>query len=60
MLGLSGMGVAAAYVLTILSAALCVAYGIRNWNRPDDAEERKEIAEEAVWEKKDPEMGDAE
>jgi len=57
MLGLSGIGVAAAYILTILSAVLCVVYGIWNWNKPDEAEERVEIAEEAAWEKKDPEMG---
>jgi len=57
---LSGIGVAAAYILTILSAVLCVGYGILNWNRPNDAEEKREIAEEAAWEKKDPEMGAAE
>jgi len=57
MFGLNGAGVAAAYVLTILSAALCVGYGIVNWNKPDTAEEKAEIAEEANWEKKDPEMG---
>lgn len=58
MLGLSGSGVVAAYVLTILSAALCVWYGIVNWNKPEGSDEKTEIAEEAKWEQKDPELGD--
>jgi hypothetical protein len=58
MLGLSGFGVIAAYVLTILAAALCVGYGLVNWNKPDETEEKQEIAEEATWEKKDPELGE--
>jgi len=57
MFGLGG-GVAAAYILTILSTALCVVYGIVNWNKPADREEKQEIAEEAAWEQKDPEMGE--
>jgi hypothetical protein len=57
MLGLSGLGVSLAYILTILSMALCVVYGIVNWNKPDEKEEKTEIAEEANWEKKDPELG---
>lgn len=57
MLGLSGAGVAAAYSLSILSAAVCVVYGVVNWNRPEEAEEKAEIAEEAAWEKVDPELG---
>lgn len=57
MLGLSGIGVVLAYVLTILSTALCVVYGIVNWNKPNENEEKTEIVEEANWEKKDPELG---
>lgn len=57
MLGLSGAGVAAAYSLSVLSAAVCVVYGVINWNRPAEAEEKAEIAEEAAWEKDDPELG---
>lgn len=57
MLGLSGIGVVLAYVLTILSMALCVVYGIVNWNKPNENEEKTEIVEEANWEKKDPELG---
>ncbi|THB68485.1 MAG: hypothetical protein D6B26_00525 [Spirochaetaceae bacterium] len=55
MLGLSGAGVFLAYVLMILSALLCIVYGVRNWNRPSDAEVEAEMAEEANWEKEDPE-----
>jgi len=58
MLGLSGAGVAAAYVLSLLSAVLCVGYGIINWNKPGDTEEKAEIVEEAAWESKDDELGD--
>jgi heme A synthase len=58
MLGINGTGVAAAYILTILSAALCVWYGIVNWNKPEESEEKAEIAEEAAWERKDPELGE--
>lgn len=57
MLGLSGAGVAAAYSLSILSAAVCVVYGVINWNRPEEAEVKAEIAEEAAWEQVDPELG---
>jgi hypothetical protein len=57
MLGISGNGVVAAYVLTLLSAALCVGYGLLNWNKPDESDEKAEIAEEAEWEQKDPELG---
>jgi len=57
MLGLSGIWVIAAYILTIASAALCVGYGLFNWNKPEESEEKAEIAEEAKWEQKDPELG---
>lgn len=56
MLGIPSVGVALAYILCLASAALCVGYAWRNWNRadepvePDDekwlAEEKKEIAQE--------------
>jgi len=58
MLGISGTGVAAAYILTILAMVLCVGYGIVNWNKPAESEEKAEIAEEAAWERKDPELGE--
>jgi cytochrome b subunit of formate dehydrogenase len=52
------LGVSLAFWLTILSATLCVVYGIINWNRGDEesneillkkwAEEEKEINEELL------------
>jgi len=51
-------GVSLAFWLTILSALLCVVYGIINWNKGDEesndvllakwAEEEKEINEELL------------
>lgn len=50
MLGLGDWGVSLAYLLTLGSAALCVAYGFVNWNKPCTDEENKEIVEEEEWE----------
>ena len=55
MLGLGDWGVSLAYLLTLGTAALCAVYGFANWNRPSPDEERREIAEEAEWEKHEPE-----
>lgn len=55
MLGFEGVGVLLAYVGSILTALLCVAYGIKNWNSEEN--ELKEIEEELAWEKKDPDLG---
>ncbi|MEI7904596.1 MAG: symporter small accessory protein [Candidatus Firestonebacteria bacterium] len=52
MFGFEGTGVLLAYVLTILAAILCIVYGIVNWNKSGE-NENKEAAEEAKWEKKD-------
>ena len=55
MLGLDHAGVWMAYLLCILSAALCVVYGAINWNRGDEptkpedvtwAQEEKKVEEE--------------
>jgi len=35
MLGLTDPGVIAAFLLSIGSALLCVAYGLINWNKED-------------------------
>ena len=48
MLGLDDPWIAAAYMLCLLSTALCVVYGAINWNRGDDAPEVPE-AEEERW-----------
>ncbi len=37
MLGIPDPMVWLAYVACIAAAALCVAYGVRNWNKGDDA-----------------------
>jgi hypothetical protein len=55
MLGIEDPWVAAAYILCLASAVLCVVYGLFTWNRgeeavePDDvhwAEEEKKVEEE--------------
>jgi hypothetical protein len=55
MLGIKDPWVLLAYLLCIASSALCVVYGLINWNRGDEpvnpedvhwAEEEKEIEEE--------------
>ena len=41
------------------STLLCVIYGLTNWNKGGEIEE-KEISEEAAWEEKEEEMQDKE
>jgi hypothetical protein len=55
MLGISGFGVALAYILCILSTILCIVYGIINWNKGGE-DEPEQIEEEAKWEKKEEEV----
>ncbi|MDD5455929.1 MAG: hypothetical protein PHV30_02715 [Candidatus Margulisbacteria bacterium] len=57
MLGLKDPVIFWAYLLTILSALLCVIYGILNWNKGAE-NEGKEMDEEKKWEKKDKEISD--
>ena len=38
MFGLGDAAIAAAIILCIASAVLCVIYGAMNWNKSDDAE----------------------
>ena len=57
MFGFGDVWVLLAYVLTIGSVILCVVYGLVNWNKPKE-DENAEIAEEAVWEKKDPDLNE--
>ena len=49
MFGISDPWIWSTYLLCILSAVLCVAYGLVNWNKGAE-EERTQIAEEAAWE----------
>lgn len=43
MLGLSDVGVAAAYGLCLASTALCVIYAWRNWHRGDETVEPDDV-----------------
>lgn len=54
MLGFQEFWAFMGYLLSILSALLCVVYGIVNWNKPKQ-DESVEIDAEAKWEKKDSE-----
>ncbi len=58
-MGLADGNIALVYVLCILSALLCIVYGIVNWNRGVD-EEAAQIAEEAGWEEKEEANGSTE
>jgi len=57
MLGIPDFWILFAYLLCILSAVACVAYGLYNWNRGGD-NEGHQIAEERTWEKKEKEIED--
>lgn len=55
MFGLDGLGVPAGFALTVLSALLCICYGVKNWNRGHltDQEARQKqdwVAEEKTFE----------
>lgn len=56
MFGLEGAGVVAGFTLTILSALLCVAYGVVNWNRGGVTEE--ELARQEVWDGEEQQIED--
>lgn len=53
MLGLGDLGVSLAFILTLVSTALCAVYGLINWNKPGLQEEDAEIAEEEAWEREE-------
>jgi len=59
MLGILDPWIWGVYILCILSALLCVIYGIINWNKGGE-EEAQEIIEEAAWEMKEEEMEEKE
>ncbi|NMC11234.1 MAG: hypothetical protein GYA39_09760 [Methanothrix sp.] len=59
MLGIDDPWIWGVYVLCILSALLCVIYGIVNWNRGGELE-ALEIKEEAAWEAVEEEMQEKE
>ncbi len=47
MLGFEGVAVPLGLILTLLSAALCIGYGLKNWNKGYITEE--EIEQEKIW-----------
>jgi hypothetical protein len=57
MLGIKDPWILAAYVLCILSAILCVVYGIYNWNKGADISP-EEISEELKWDKEESEINE--
>ncbi len=48
MLGINDPWIWGVYMLSVLSALLCVAYGLANWNKGVKTEQ-KEILEEVKW-----------
>jgi len=54
-LGIDDPWIWGVYLLCILSALLCVIYGIINWNREGELE-AIEIKEEVAWEESEEEM----
>lgn len=50
MFGIPDPWIWSTYLLCILSAALCVAYGLINWNKGAE-EEKLQVSEEVAWEK---------
>lgn len=58
MLGLGDFSVFAAYILCILSAVLCVIYGVVNWNRGDEEISTEKAAEEARWDAEEKKIED--
>ena len=43
MLGISDAGIWSAYLLCLLSAALCVVYGAINWNKGDESLQKEDL-----------------
>lgn len=52
MLGISGLGCWLAYVFCILSALLCIVYGIAMWNRGGGEAEEAELVKWAKEQRK--------
>ena len=52
MFGLGDIWVSLAFVLSILSVAVCVIYGVINWNKGQDSE-MQQINEEIKWQAED-------
>lgn len=57
MFGLDDFSIVSVYSLCILSALLCIIYGIFNWNKGGDPT-AKEIEQEVNWDKKELEISE--
>lgn len=57
MLGLGDFSVFAAYILCILSALLCVVYGVINWNKGGEVSSEV-AAEEVRWDAEEKKIDD--
>lgn len=54
-LGINDPWICGVYLLSIFSTLLCIIYGLANWNKGGEIEE-KEISEEAAWEEQEKKM----
>ena len=59
MLGINDPWILGVYLLSVLSALLCVGYGLVNWNRGGE-KEPEEIRDAVSWEKGEPSMEEKE
>ncbi len=57
MFGLDDFSIVSVYSLCILSALLCIVYGIFNWNKGGEPT-AKEIEQEVNWDKKELEISE--
>lgn len=57
MFGFGDFSIVSVYSLCILSAVLCIVYGIFNWNKGGEPTE-KEIKQEVDWDKKELEINE--
>lgn len=55
MFGLPDVGIWLVYLLCILSAMICIVYGIINWNKGSE-NEAESIKEELAWQEKEAEI----
>lgn len=55
MLGIPDFWIWSAYILCIISAAVCVLYGALNWNKGRE-NEMQQVEEESKWEKVEEEI----
>ena len=56
-LGIPDFWILSAYLLSVLSAAGCVVYGVLNWNKGAETE-AEQLSEEASWEAEEHKIDD--